>query len=54
MDMIVTSTYMGTDRRHQPPARDRRKGDRRVAVVEVFDEFGEPSKKLGEVIDILV
>lgn len=51
--MIVTSTYMGMDRR-QPPTRDRRKKDRRVAVVEVFDEHGEPSKKLGEVIDIKV
>jgi len=53
MDMVITSTYMGMDRR-QPPARDRRKKDRRVAVVEVFDETGEPSKKLGEIVDIKV
>ena len=52
MDIIVTRTYTGMDRRYQPPAQDRRKKDRRQTVVEVFNEDGSPSDKLGEVIDI--
>ena len=51
---IISETYSGSDRRQELKSKDRRKSDRRTAVVVVYDENGEPSKTRGEVVDIEV
>ena len=49
-DIIWTDAYQGPDRRSEQRVRS----DRRKCFPVVYDEFGELSDKLGEVIDVKI
>ena len=48
LSIIITESYTGPDRRAKP----RRREDRRKSIVVAYNEKGELSTKLGELLDI--